>query len=325
MALALSHAVIPKRSSVERQDISESWPVEGLPETIHLENAKEFHGQALERGCREHGISLTFRPPQVPHFGGHIERLIGTMMGELHLLPGTTLSSVKARGEYKSASKASLTMRELEQWLTLQIVYIYHQRVHRAIGVPPIAAWKRTFTHGIEALRRPADPQKFYIDFLPGEFRLVRRDGIQVFGIHYWDSILSPVAGRSKTKYLIRYDPRDLFHVYLKDRAGGQYLKVPYRDMRNPPITQSEHRSVLRQLGRSKNLAINEANIFAAILEQRALVERARKNITSVRRAREKATSRKAPASVNQNRPISDSESKAPLQKIKPYRVEVWE
>jgi putative transposase len=299
--------------------------VEGLPETIHLENAKEFHGQALERGCREHGISLTFRPPQVPHFGGHIERLIGTMMGELHLLPGTTLSSVKARGEYKSASKASLTMRELEQWLTLQIVYIYHQRVHRAIGVPPIAAWKRTFTHGIEALRRPADPQKFYIDFLPGEFRLVRRDGIQVFGIHYWDSILSPVAGRSKTKYLIRYDPRDLFHVYLKDRAGGQYLKVPYRDMRNPPITQSEHRSVLRQLGRSKNLAINEANIFAAILEQRALVERARKNITSVRRAREKATSRKAPASVNQNRPISDSESKAPLQKIKPYRVEVWE
>jgi len=26
---------------------------------------------------------------RAPHFGGHIERLIGTMMGAVHLLPGT--------------------------------------------------------------------------------------------------------------------------------------------------------------------------------------------------------------------------------------------
>jgi hypothetical protein len=35
-----------------------------------------------------------------PHFGGHIERLIGTVMGAVHLLPGTTFANVtkKARG-----------------------------------------------------------------------------------------------------------------------------------------------------------------------------------------------------------------------------------
>jgi hypothetical protein len=121
----------------------------------------------------------------------------------------------------------------------------------------------------MNAVRRPADAQKFYIDFLPGESRLIRRDGIQMFGIHYWDSALSPVAGRSTEKYLVRYDPRDLSHVYVKDRELHQYLKVPYRDIRNPPITQSEHRSVMKRLGKNKSWAINEANIFAAILDQR--------------------------------------------------------
>jgi putative transposase len=77
----------------------------------------------------------------------------------------------------------------------------------------------------MNAVRRPADAQKFYIDFLPGESRLIRRDGIQMFGIHYWDSALSPVAGRSTEKYLVRYDPRDLSHVYVKDRKLHQYLK----------------------------------------------------------------------------------------------------
>jgi putative transposase len=170
----------------------------------YLDNAKEFHSNALKRGCREHGILLTYRPPQTPHFGGHIERLIGTMMGDLHLLPGTTFSSIKDRGEYKPAKMASLTMRELERWLTLQIVEIYHQRVHRSIGEPPIKAWEKTLASGQVTIRHPADPQKFYIDFLPGELRLIRRDGIQLFGIHYWDNVLSPFAGRSIDRNLIR-------------------------------------------------------------------------------------------------------------------------
>jgi hypothetical protein len=35
-------------------------------------------------------IAIDHRPVRAPHYGGHIERLIGTMMGKVHLLPGTT-------------------------------------------------------------------------------------------------------------------------------------------------------------------------------------------------------------------------------------------
>jgi len=323
VALALSHAVLPKRFSFDSDAIAGSWPVGGLPETIHLDNAKEFHSNALKRGCREHSISLTYRPPQTPHYGGPIERLIGTMMGELHLLPGSTFSSIKDRGEYKPAKMASLTMRELERWLTLQIVDIYHQRVHRSIGEPPIKAWEKTLTSGQVTIRYPVDAQKFYIDFLPGELRLIRRDGIQLFGIHYWDNVLSPFAGRSTDRHLIRYDPRDLSHVYTKATSNGHYLKVPYRDIGHPPITLNEHRSVVKQLKRTKQLAINETTIFAAILEQRELVKQACKSTRSARRAREKTG--KLPTSIEEHGPISDSQSRALLERITPYKVEVWE
>jgi putative transposase len=324
VALAISHAVLPKGGP--QLSTSEGWPVEGLPQAIHLDNAKEFHSQALERGCREHQISLKFRPPLAPHFGGHIERLIGTLMGEVHLLPGTTFSSVKARGDYKSDEKASLTLREFESWLTLQIIEIYHHRVHRGIGISPLVSWNDGIASIEGEIRSPKDTQKFYIDFLPGETRLIRRDGIQLSGIHYWDNALSPIAGRSKQKYLVRYDPRDLSRVYVKDRTGGQYITVPYRDISHPRITQEEHHSILKMLGRNKSILINERAIFAAVLKQRALVEKARKDTSAARRSREKMNARKAvPQKTTVRQPIVEAQSEESPRPVEPYKVEVWE
>ena len=70
----------------------------GLPRLIHVDNAKEFHSQALLRGCQEYSIAIEHRPRRQPHLGGHIERLIGTMMGAVHLLPGTTFSNANEKG-----------------------------------------------------------------------------------------------------------------------------------------------------------------------------------------------------------------------------------
>jgi transposase InsO family protein len=134
VALALSHAVLRKDAYLQSLGVHETWPIYGVPTTIHLDNAKEFHSQALARGSREHGIELTYRPPGLPHYGGHIERLIGTLMGEIHLLPGTTFSSVADLGEYDSAKKSVMTLKELEQWLTLQICGVYHNSRHSAPG-----------------------------------------------------------------------------------------------------------------------------------------------------------------------------------------------
>ena len=325
VALTIAHAVLPKASYLQRLGVDRLWPVHGIPRTIHLDNGLEFHSQALERGCREHGIELRYRPVRTPHFGGHIERLIGRLMGDIHLLPGTTFSSVADRGDYDSSAKAVVTLRELERWLALQITGIYHETVHRALGVTPAQAW-RVGIQQEKDIREPLDPQKFYIDFLPCERRLVRRDGIQLFQIHYWDNALSPIAGRSKQPYLVRYDPRDLSRIFVKDLATGEYLSVPYRDLAKPPISLWEQQSAVRQMSRNKRLAITEDSIFSAIEEQRTLIESSKKaTLKARRRTQQKQYDRENAAAGRGKRALPEVPANEREGPVKPYRVEVWD
>ena len=120
VALCLSQAILPKESWLKSRGLACTWPVWGLPAAVHTDNGVDFTAAALRRGCDEHDIRLILRPIATPHYGGHIERLIGTLMGRVHLLPGTTGSNTHDRGDYPSESNARLTMVELEQWLTLE-------------------------------------------------------------------------------------------------------------------------------------------------------------------------------------------------------------
>lgn len=72
----------------------------------------------------------------------YIERLIGTQMGRLHLLPGTTFSNEQELEVYGSKRHAALTLRELERYIALDIVGSYHQSIRSGLGRPPIAVWR---------------------------------------------------------------------------------------------------------------------------------------------------------------------------------------
>jgi hypothetical protein len=119
-ALALTQAVLPKAGWLTDRAIGLAWPMQGLPELIHVDNGAEFHSRTFERGCQQHGIRIEYRPPATPRFGGHIERLMGTLMGRIHGLPGTTFSSVAARGDYASEARAVLSFRDFERILVLE-------------------------------------------------------------------------------------------------------------------------------------------------------------------------------------------------------------
>jgi putative transposase len=86
VALALTHAVLPKQAWLAERQISLAWPVCGIPDWIETDNGEEFHSKAFERGAAEYGIRLTYRPRGAPQVGGHIERLIGTFMHRIHLI-----------------------------------------------------------------------------------------------------------------------------------------------------------------------------------------------------------------------------------------------
>ena len=324
VALVLTQCVLRKDTWLAERGLeSLEWPICGLPDEIHLDNAKEFHSRALRRGAQEYGIELSYRPLRQPHYGGHIERLIGTTMGAVHLLPGTTFSNVQEKGSYDSAKQATMTMAELERWLALEILGRYHQSVHSALHIPPLAAWEK----GMRArgtLRQVQHARHFFCEFLPGERRLIRRDGIRLFNIHYWSNVLTPLAGRSQRPALVKYDPRDLSRVYFRDDRG-EYWDIPYRDLRLPPISLWEHQAATKQLRAEGRRSVDEKVLFEIVEEQRRLAEGSRKSTRERRAAERRRPSTGSLADNSAFEQIPPTPETLHRVPVKPFEVEEWD
>jgi putative transposase len=324
--MVMSRAVMSKDEYLKGRGVNVVWPASGIPERIHVDNGKEFRSQALARGLAQYGIEVDFRPPAQPHWGGHIERLIGTMMGAVHLLPGSTSRNSVERGDYDSEASAVMTMSELETWLVHQIAGVYHHTVHRGLGKAPITAWTEGIAARSSPVRHPRDEDRFFLDFLPAEKRLVQRSGITLFGITYSDGVLSTFLSRPQRIVLVRYDPRDLSRVYVRD-PDGIYWPIPYSDRRLPSVTLSELKSAHKRLRESGHKHATQAQLFASMDDQRALVADAVVKTKAARREHERRRRALGEAKAERKVPVvsldtpEDGEEAGP---ILPYSVEEW-
>jgi putative transposase len=282
VALAVGQAVLPKPDWLTERGLDLAWPMHGMPNTLHIDNAKEFHSKALKRGCQQHGMRIDYRPPATPRFGGHIERLMGTLMTRVHALPGTTSSNVVARGTYPAEQKAILTLREFERVLALEILGPYHNEVHSALGTTPAAAWAGGIaTH---ATRLPLDPAAFVLDFLPFEERIIRREGVRLFNVTYFDGALAPLLDGNPRKCRIKYDPRNMSTVFVELPAGG-HLRIPCADLGRPAVTLWEQRAATQTLRAEGRASVDETAIFSAIEAQRHVLAEAQVSSKAARRA----------------------------------------
>jgi putative transposase len=304
VSLALTHACLPKDRWIADRKLDLTWEPLGLPKSLHMDNAREFKSEAVRRGCDEYGIKKIFRPVARPHFGGHIERLIGTLMGRVHLLPGTTTSSVAERGDYNSAKSATMTLAEFEAWLALEIAGRYHRQTHRALGISPLAAWEAALKRGLVP-SLPADARQFTLHFLPLEIRSLRKDGIHLFNIRYWSERL-PLIAHPGEDLVVRYDPRNLGRIYVLGR-DGDYHDIVYADVRHRPISLWEQRFAGQTL-REQQRRVDETAIFNILDQQQAIVADAARATRSARRRSAPASSTAEPL-VNYDLPAEELES----------------
>ena len=297
VGLCLVHTASEKSSWLAEREISAAWPIHGKPRRISVDNGAEFHSAAFERGCEQHGIDIHWRPPGQPHFGGIVERVIGTLMQLVHELPGTTFSNPMERGEYDSDRMACLTLEELEHWMAVAITGIYHQRPHRGLGgESPLSRYQQGMAERMSAGDLPStikNPRAFLIDFLPIFRRSIQRNGITIDHITYFSPALRPWITRcdSQTSVLVRRDPRDISRIYLFDQDSEEYLEVPYRDLSRPSVTAWEHRLAVRRHRELRQTEIDETSLFRAVIELRAIEHKA---ATSTRTARRNQTRRQS-------------------------------
>lgn len=290
VGLCLAHAGTDKRPWLESLGIDAQWPMIGKPGQLYLDNASEFKSEALRRGCEQHGIELSYRPPGRPHYGGIVERVIGTTMQQVHELPGTTFSNSIERGRYDSGRMAMLTLRELEKWLTLAVA-TYHGSIHSTLGQTPAGRW----AEGVAATGLPAvasNPAAFLVDFLPVVRRKLGRTGFVIDHVHYFANVLKPwIARRGRLeRFVIRRDPRDISRIWVLDPEGHHYVEVPYRTLSNPAVTLWEHRQALSRLREQGRSQVNEQELFRMIDQMREIARTAQRETRRSRRERERRT-----------------------------------
>lgn len=256
----IAHAILRKEKWLADRDISISWPNWGIMDKIHADNAGEFRGDMLKTACKEYGSDLEWRPVKTPHYGAHIERLLGTFLEEIHKLPGTTYSNPDERGEYDSEKHAVLTMSALEKWLALLITGDYHQRYHKGIMTTPIKRYEQGIFGTDEILGRGfplqvRDEDRLRLDLLPAIERTVQEYGVMIGEISYYSGVLrrwvnarDPNNPKAKRKFIFKRDPRRISPIYFYDPELKQYFRVPYRDATYPVMSIWEYRKIRSHL-----------------------------------------------------------------------------
>lgn len=263
--ICLASAILPKDEICDKYELKTEWPLWGVMRNVHMDNAKEFKGTMIQRASEEYGFTINWRPVGKSWYGAHVERLLGTLSRKIHALPGTTFEDVKYRSNYNSESKAIMTLAELEQWLHIQIVDVYHNEFHKGIGASPLQYYNEAIfgsdrKEGIGVPIMNLHPEKVYLDFLPYIERTIQRSGVVIDHIRYysdifrsylfekaWNSSDRFVKNLRSKKFIFKRDPRDISKIYFLDEKEARYVEIPYADTRRRPMSIWDHRAALKK------------------------------------------------------------------------------
>lgn len=322
VAMCVAHSILPKDEWLLLHKVDAEWPVWGFPRKIHVDNGADFRSNTFQQSCLMYGINLEFRPVKQPRYGGHIERILGTLLREIHDLPGTTFASIKDKEGYDPEKHAAMTKSEFEEWLVTLICKVYHRKIHSSIGMTPLRKWElgvfgNAEVQGTGLPARPADRLTVLLDFLPAFHRTIQTFGVTIDGFSYYSEALRPWINASdpdhpgkKREFVFRQDPRDISTIWFFDPVLKQYFKVPFADQSLPAMSVWECRQAKAKLKEQGASSFNERAVLHALTELRSKVDEAQEK---TKRARRQAQRRKEHA-----KKVSPA---APLPTVQPLTV----
>lgn len=296
VAMCVAHSILPKDEWLTLHNVDAEWHVWGVPRTIHVDNGADFRSNNFQKSCQMYGINLEFRPVRQPRYGGHIERVIGTLMKEVHDLPGTTFSNIKEKDSYNSEKEAVMTKSEFEEWLVTWICKVYHQRLHSSLGMTPTRQWEigifgNSEVQGCGIPAKQADRLTVLLDFLPSFSRTVQTFGVTIDGMSYYAEALRPWINASdsdnpkqKREFIFRRDPRDISYIWFFDPLIKSYYKIPCADQAMPSVSIWEYDQAKAFLKSQGIKSVNEHRVLLAITELRSKVDESKSRSKQARR-----------------------------------------
>jgi len=291
VAMLIENCVLPKTAMLASLGLDPSvWPMHGVPEVIHADNAAEFRSEVLKANLKRFGVRVEHRDVGKKHQGGHIERLIGTMMSShIHFLRGTTYSNTHQRGDEDSNARASISITALRKFFVCAI-HAYNNRKHSALKMFPSQKWNEHYTKN--AHHRKIDEalhQGFRYILYPEVPKLIRAGGIEMQGRFYYAPCLQ---SKIRERLIVKFDPNDLSRVLVDLEGDGNYVSVPeYRNPFNRSKDYALYRLERQEKGERNGTYSTEATGSLALGEA-IVAEEYRKTASSKRKLAREAGKR---------------------------------
>lgn len=313
VGMCIVNAILQKNKLLNQFELDTEWNVWGKFDNIFTDNGADFRSFSVEQACLANGIHINFRPIGKKEYGGHIERLIGTTMTEVHDIPGTTYSNIKEKMDYDSEGNACMTFDEFEKWLLIYITKIYQHNIHSGIKTSPYIKWKEGIfgtkdSPGIGYPQIPGDIESLTIDFLPSIERTVQKNGVTIDGLTYFDQILrtkirgydiSYDSSNSNPKYIFKRDPRDISFIWFYDNIQQEYYKIGLANMEFPPMSLQELNIVKNNIEKTNSKILNEYNILEGYKELYSHVDESIKKTKQQKKMLQKAKNNKKNSITN--------------------------
>lgn len=232
----LRHAISGKEDLRKRfPNIKHEWAACGVPETIVVDNGREFHSKSLEMACEALDIQIQYSPRAAPWYKGTVERSFLTI--EYSLLSGTNgrrISQLVKKSEYDPTKDAVTTLTSLTEGFCKWVVDEYSRVYHRGLKGTPADAWQKA-QETAPLPRTPANQSDLMIVLSNVEEKPVHRYGIELNGILYQSEELGRLRQRHyknrSPKFQVNFDPSDLGFIYVRDSETSNFLQVPARDL----------------------------------------------------------------------------------------------
>ena len=314
VGMCLHVGILDKAPITRKFQTKNDWPICGLPKRIICDNAKEFDGQAFLTFCQQYDIEIISNPVRSPEKKPHVERFFKTLNQSIRddLIGGYVPPLAEKRvTQYNPEKHATMAFDEFELWLVHWIVDNYHQKIHDGIKelggieITPRARYVEGIassggmTVGVSSI--PANLEQFQFDVLPVTRRQLSRGGISIFGLKYNAPIVEQLRAAQQSpnsKYLVRYDPRDIRELYLWATPVNKYYQIPLKNVYYPqlkidpagpadwPLSLQELNAIKRD--RKKLFPVTQQELAEALDARQKIIEAAKTKTRAAKSGRKR-------------------------------------
>lgn len=284
----LRHAILPKVGLKNLYPaLNNDWPAHGIPESIIVDNGKEFLSRDFTEITRSLGISIIRSPVKSPTYKGAVERHFRTLNDSLLKdKPGKTFSNIFDKDEYDPKKNAVISLNSLVEITHLWIVDQLNGTVNSSINTTPIRKWESGIS--MYPVRLPKNINIFNIALGKTLSRKIQHYGIDFESLQYNSEELSLIRRRHKASVTMKYNPNDISHIYVLDPQTNHYITVPCNDLPYAHKTLFQHQ-LIKKFIRKENKKIDINNLMHAEERIMEIIENERVLTKKIRRASKQA------------------------------------